>query len=105
MVSNGRYGPFPSPIIDWESLFVSIISKKKCAGLFGSHSGEYVCPYSGLDSGLGSMDKALYDLLLGLKEPPPVSDRLVLLDVDDIAIEKVGGWPWPRSLMADGLLT
>ena len=54
---------------------------------------------------LGGLDRALYDVLLGMKPSPPVSERLILLDVDDTAIENVGSWPWPRNLMADGLVT
>ncbi len=54
---------------------------------------------------LTGLDKSLFDFLLGLKASPPVSDRVVHLDVDDLAIDKVGRWPWPRSLMADGLVT
>lgn len=54
---------------------------------------------------LDSMDKALYDLMLGLKEAPPPAENLVLLDIDDLAIDRVGIFPWPRSIMADGLVT
>ena len=54
---------------------------------------------------LDGLDKSFFDLLLRLKVSPPVSERIVHLDVDDTAIDKVGDWPWPRSLMADGLVT
>ena len=46
---------------------------------------------------LSGWDKALYDGLLGFKASGPVSNRIVLLDVDDIAIAKAGTWPWPRT--------
>jgi len=51
------------------------------------------------------MDKSLYDVLLRLKPAVPQSDRILLLDVDDTAIDNIGTWPWPRNLMADGLTT
>jgi adenylate cyclase len=34
----------------------------------------------------------------------PRTERIALLDVDDRAIAHVGVFPWPRSVMADGLL-
>ncbi|HEX8913157.1 MAG TPA: CHASE2 domain-containing protein, partial [Humisphaera sp.] len=32
---------------------------------------------------------------------PPPTDRVVHADIDDAALEAVGAWPWPRSVMAD----
>src|SRR6476646_6910324 len=32
---------------------------------------------------------------------PPPTDKVVHLDIDDAALEAVGAWPWPRSLMAE----
>src|SRR5688500_10881220 len=29
------------------------------------------------------------------------TDRLVHLDIDDSALETIGAWPWPRTVMAD----
>ena len=46
----------------------------------------------------------LYDLFLSAR--PAVEERgeVLLLNVDDLAIERVGVWPWRRSIMADGLI-
>ncbi len=46
----------------------------------------------------------VFDLFLHLK--PPVSERpeILLLDVDDTAIDNVGLWPWSRDYMARGLI-
>ncbi len=46
----------------------------------------------------------LYDLFLRIKPEIPEDSRIVLLDVDDLAISKIGVWPWSRSIMADGLI-
>ncbi len=45
-----------------------------------------------------------YDLFLRIKPEVPEEKKIVLIDVDDLAISKVGVWPWSRSIMADGLL-
>lgn len=51
-----------------------------------------------------SAESGVYDLFLGLKPQRPRTERVTLLDVDDTAIAHVGVFPWPRSVMADGLL-
>ena len=35
----------------------------------------------------------------------PEDDRILLVDIDDTSIEKVGVWPWSRNIVADGLIT
>jgi len=50
------------------------------------------------------MEGGLYDIYLGLKPAVKENSSITLLDVDDEAIDKVGSWPWPRGLLADGLL-
>lgn len=57
-----------------------------------------------LTSFFRSAEAGVYDLFLGLKPPRPRTDRVALLDVDDRAIAHVGVFPWPRSVVADGLL-
>lgn len=54
---------------------------------------------------IDSMDKAVYDLLLGVKAVPPPSPQVMFLDIDDEAIDRLGVFPWPRNIVADGLLT
>ena len=46
----------------------------------------------------------VYDFFLRFRPPRSNIDNVVLLDVDDEAIAKVGVFPWPRSVMAEGLL-
>ena len=57
-----------------------------------------------LTSFFRSAEAGVYDLFLGLKPPRPRTERVALLDVDDRAIAHVGVFPWPRSVVADGLL-
>lgn len=54
---------------------------------------------------IAGMDRALYDLWLRAKPSPPPSEEFLFLDVDDRSIDKVGEWPWPRYLMAEGLVS
>lgn len=46
----------------------------------------------------------LYDLMLRIKPAVPEREEILLLNVDDLAIERVGVWPWSRHIMADGLV-
>jgi adenylate cyclase len=51
-----------------------------------------------------TLEKRLYDFYLGLKPYGERSDLIVFLNVDNKAIAANGVFPWPRSIMADGLL-
>jgi len=46
----------------------------------------------------------LYDILLSIK--PAVQERpdILLVDIDNSAIEQIGDWPWSRDIYADALL-
>ena len=57
-----------------------------------------------LGGGFESLENRVYDLLLHIKAPVPERSDILLLDVDDLAIEKVGVWPWSRNIMGDGLV-
>ena len=50
-------------------------------------------------------DNLIYDMYLHVKPPVEESDSILLVDVDDLAISKVGVWPWSRHIMGDGLIT
>ncbi|HAK45998.1 MAG TPA: adenylate/guanylate cyclase domain-containing protein [Spirochaeta sp.] len=54
---------------------------------------------------LTNLEHRLYDVLLHLKSDVPEDQRLLLIDVDDTSIEKIGVWPWSRDIVADGLIT
>ena len=53
---------------------------------------------------LSTLENRLYDVLLHIKNDIPEDQRILLLDVDDTSIEKVGVWPWSREIMANGLI-
>ncbi len=50
-------------------------------------------------------DLRLYDQLLRLKGSVEEDDRFLILRVDDAAIAAVGGWPWSRDIIANGMWT
>lgn len=45
-----------------------------------------------------------YDILLGFKKPPAEREEILLVDIDDVSLEQMGAWPWPRDKIADSLL-
>ena len=45
-----------------------------------------------------------YDILLGFKKTPAEREEILLVDVDDVALEMMGTWPWSRDKIADSLL-
>src|SRR5437667_8568300 len=51
---------------------------------------------------LAPLENFLYDLRLRTCQffTPKPTDQLVHLDIDDRALEVVGGWPWPREKWA-----
>ncbi len=51
-----------------------------------------------------TFENRLYDLLLHLKKPIEENESILLLDIDDVAIAKVGVFPWSRDIMANGLI-
>jgi len=49
-------------------------------------------------------DLRLYDTMLQVKPAIPQDDNLVVVEIDDVAIARVGVWPWSRHIVADGLI-
>ncbi len=45
---------------------------------------------------LGSLDTAIYDARLQSASAPP-DDRVVIVDIDEASIARIGRWPWDRS--------
>jgi CHASE2 domain-containing sensor protein/predicted Ser/Thr protein kinase len=52
---------------------------------------------------LDSLDLKIYDVMMGLRGDPAAKSDIVMVDIDDDSIEKLGRWPWPRSLLAQGI--
>jgi len=56
--------------------------------------------FSGSEHGLRKrLQYATFDTYNKLK-PRPSSDKVVIIDLDEESIKKLGQWPWPRSVMA-----
>ncbi len=51
-----------------------------------------------------TFENRVYDLFLSIKPEIEEDERLLLLNVDDLAISEIGVWPWSRDIMANGLL-
>jgi adenylate cyclase len=50
-------------------------------------------------------EHGVYDAWLHLKPEVEQREEILFLDVDDLAINRVGVWPWSRDTMARGLIT
>jgi len=69
-------------------------------GIAGAASAVVLISFSlGLFSGL---EYFLEDLLVS---PKAISDRIVILAIDDESLQRLGQWPWPRALFARALET
>ncbi len=50
---------------------------------------------------LESLELTTYDLRMKLRAPgPDTASDIVIVDIDDDSITKLGRWPWPRSMVA-----
>ena len=49
------------------------------------------------------LEHGAYDLFLRLKPAVAEDGAIVLLDIEDASIDKIGTYPWPRGLLAHGL--
>ena len=50
-----------------------------------------------------SLELKTYDLRCLLRQNTPTGNEIAIVSIDDDSISKLGRWPWPRSLIADGL--
>jgi len=53
---------------------------------------------------LKSLEFSAYDSAVSMNRMP-ADDRIVIVDVDDASIDKIGRWPWSRSVIADVIRT
>ncbi|MFN0161956.1 MAG: CHASE2 domain-containing protein [Burkholderiales bacterium] len=49
---------------------------------------------------LSQLDAIIYDARLRLTMPSKLDDRIVILDIDEKSLGKLGRWPWSRDKMA-----
>jgi serine/threonine-protein kinase len=52
---------------------------------------------------LETIEMKLYDLRARLRTTSQVGQEIVIAAIDEDSIRTVGRWPWPRSVMADGI--
>jgi serine/threonine-protein kinase len=51
---------------------------------------------------LRALETFTYDQLLALRRTQP-NDAVVLVEIDDVSIQQIGPWPWPRDYVARGI--
>ena len=49
---------------------------------------------------LHRLDEALYDRRLQLTMPQTLDERIVIIDIDERSLARVGQWPWSRARVA-----
>jgi CHASE2 domain-containing sensor protein/predicted Ser/Thr protein kinase len=52
---------------------------------------------------LDALELKFYDARIRLREVREPSNEIVIVNIDNDSIEKLGRWPWPRSLIAQGV--
>ncbi len=52
-------------------------------------------------SPLTTLDRLLQDLHLQARVDAEVDPRVVIVDIDEHSLSRLGQWPWPRGLLAD----
>lgn len=50
-----------------------------------------------------ALELKYYDLRMNMGRDNASSDEIVLVDIDDESIDRIGRWPWPRSKVAEGI--
>lgn len=78
-------------------------SRKNVKKIIACVSLIFFIPFFFTKTGL-TFEQSFYDVLLHIKPAPKERSEILLLSVDDLAIEQVGSWPWSRDIMADVLL-
>ena len=52
---------------------------------------------------LDSLELKFYDVMMSLRGDAQSPSDVVIVDIDNDSIEKLGRWPWPRFLLAKGI--
>ncbi|OKY74512.1 MAG: hypothetical protein BM485_13525 [Desulfobulbaceae bacterium DB1] len=50
---------------------------------------------------LASFDNRLTDALFSMRGKTATSDAVVIVDIDNDSLARIGQWPWPRNIIAD----
>ena len=49
---------------------------------------------------LVALDNQITDAMFRFRGPTPVSGQVVIVDIDEKSLKKLGQWPWPRDIVA-----
>lgn len=52
---------------------------------------------------IDTLELKYYDVMMKLRAEPDAESDIIMVDIDEDAIEKLGRWPWPRSLLSTGI--
>lgn len=52
---------------------------------------------------LNSLDYKVYDAMMAMRGDAGSPSDIVLVQIDEDSVEKLGRWPWPRSILSEGL--
>ena len=50
---------------------------------------------------LVSFDNRLTDVMFTIRGKTPISGSVVIVDIDDASLARIGQWPWPRNTVAE----
>ncbi len=79
----------------------SIINKLDCILFFVFAALFALCSYVGI---FEKWDFRIYDSLLHFKKETPTCENIAYGEIDDVAIQQIGSWPWTRDIIADCLM-
>ncbi|MCR5762333.1 MAG: CHASE2 domain-containing protein [Treponema sp.] len=63
-----------------------------------------MCSIGAFFSVFTKIDYRIYDFLLGRGHSIEESDKIMLIDIDDLSLDDIGVWPWNRDIIADMLI-
>ncbi|MBW2296781.1 MAG: CHASE2 domain-containing protein [Deltaproteobacteria bacterium] len=52
---------------------------------------------------IDALEFKYYDAMMKLRGQPESPSNIVMVDIDDASIEKLGRWPWSRAMIANGI--
>ena len=50
---------------------------------------------------LEAIDHRIMDMMFNIRGPQPVSEDIVIVDIDEKSLNALGQWPWSRNILAD----
>ncbi|OGQ93822.1 MAG: hypothetical protein A3J85_01805 [Desulfobacula sp. RIFOXYA12_FULL_46_16] len=50
---------------------------------------------------LETIDNRIMDMMFNIRGPQPVSEDIIIVDIDEKSLNILGQWPWSRNILAD----